>query len=348
VATAPIPADQLDGLDLPEGWHVVSRAPVAPDATGGRFSVGYIVEGPGYPAAFLKAMDYSGAFATPDPAPVLQALTQAYIYERDLLRQCRQHRMDRVVTAITDGAVTVPGFGVFGVVQYLVFELASHGDVRSQSDISKRYDLAFALRSLHNIAIGVKQLHTQRIAHQDLKPSNVLVFDDGISKIADLGRASSSTAPARHDGLPIAGDAGYAPPELLYRYAPADWGTRRLGCDVYLTGSMIAFLFSGAGMTANIASHIPPAFHWNNWNGTYADVMPYLRDAFDRALATIEPQIPDPARTKLLPALRQLCEPDPALRGHPLDRRFNQHSMERYVSLFNLLASDAELRMARR
>lgn len=55
-------------------------------------------------------------------------------------------------------------------------------------------------------------LHGLDIAHQDLKPSNV---------------------------LPIAGDPTYAPPELLYNYVPADWNVRRYACDVYLLGANI-------------------------------------------------------------------------------------------------------------
>ena len=43
---------------------------------------------------------------------------------------------------------------------------------------------------MHHIATGLFQLHSAAVAHQDLKPSNVLVFDHSISKVADLGSAS--------------------------------------------------------------------------------------------------------------------------------------------------------------
>jgi serine/threonine protein kinase len=59
---------------------------------------------------------------------------------------------------------------------YLPFELAT-GDLREQVDLSRRFDLAYRLRVLHNSAKGLSQLHNSHIAHQDLKPSNVVTFD---------------------------------------------------------------------------------------------------------------------------------------------------------------------------
>jgi hypothetical protein len=42
-----------------------------------------------------------------------------------------------------------------------------------------------------------------------------------------------------------------------------DWKARRLGCDLYLLGSMIVYLFTGHGMTPLLVRHLslstPPA-----------------------------------------------------------------------------------------
>jgi eukaryotic-like serine/threonine-protein kinase len=69
--------------------------------TGGCFSEAYIVEQAPGRQAFLKALDYSRAMNAPDPAIALQALTESYNFERDLLMTCSDRRLDRVVTAIT-------------------------------------------------------------------------------------------------------------------------------------------------------------------------------------------------------------------------------------------------------
>ena len=54
-------------------------------------------------------------------------------------------------------------------VQYIVFELAD-GDVRSVISAADDLDVAWAIRSLHHMAVGLAQLHRTGIAHQDVKP----------------------------------------------------------------------------------------------------------------------------------------------------------------------------------
>src|SRR5690606_38946951 len=75
-------------------------------------------------------------------------------------------------------------------VYYLIFELAD-GDVREHINFSDSIDIAWKLRSLHNIVTGINQLHSIDIAHQDIKPSNVFVYDKLTSKLGDLGRSLS-------------------------------------------------------------------------------------------------------------------------------------------------------------
>ena len=67
------------------------------------------------------------------------------------------------------------------------------------------------------MAVGLKQLHGIKISHQDLKPSNVLLYNEGfVSKIGDLGRSLCADIDAPHDnGINFPGDFTYAPPEYL-------------------------------------------------------------------------------------------------------------------------------------
>ena len=341
-----VPAQMLTGAVLDGGWHVVSPITRTTDDTGGYFSCGYWVEAPDGRKGFLKALDYSKAFETSDPARALQSLTAAYNFERTMLGRCQVSRLDRVVTAISDGTHEVPGAGQLSRVQYIIFERAD-GNVRAHADTTRQFDLAWSLRSLHHVATGLLQLHGQGIAHQDLKPSNVLVFGDGGSKIADLGRASTREIVAPHEELIVAGDMSYAPPELLYRHIDPDWSRRRLGCDAYLLGSMIAFFFTGTGMTANLIGKLDDSHHHTRWGGNYADVLPYLRYAFSSVLAEIRSRMPNEFRDDLSAMLAQLCDPDPSLRGHPKNRGHSdiQFSLERYVSSLDLLAQKAEINL---
>ncbi|MCL4258166.1 MAG: hypothetical protein KJZ53_06515 [Anaerolineales bacterium] len=167
------PAEQLEGLLLKNRWEVVKKLPKPPNLSGGNFSIPYEVKDiETGQSAFLKALDYSGALQSRDPARELQAMTEAYNFERDLLMSCRTGHMDRVVTSLDDGSVSLgDGLGI-NVVQFIVFELAN-GNIRSLVKQDQQFDTALSLRALHNIATGLSQLHSQKIAHQDLKPSNI-------------------------------------------------------------------------------------------------------------------------------------------------------------------------------
>jgi eukaryotic-like serine/threonine-protein kinase len=183
------PAESLAGRELPGSWTVLERIEMPPVATGGNFSCAYRVVSKNGTKAFLKALDYSRALSSADPARELERLTAAYNFERDVVAACRELGMDRVVRAITDGRVTIEGAPAGGVVEYLIFELAD-GDVRAHLSAIAEVETAWKLRCLHHIATGLRQLHSAGIAHQDVKPSNVMVFDKKTSKVGDLGRAA--------------------------------------------------------------------------------------------------------------------------------------------------------------
>ena len=97
------PAAKLVGLSLPGGWTVVERLERLPVQTGSCFSEGYGIVREDGTKAFLKALDFAAALKADDPARALQAMTEAYNFERDLLQRCQ--RMDRVVRGLEDGKV---------------------------------------------------------------------------------------------------------------------------------------------------------------------------------------------------------------------------------------------------
>ncbi len=336
----------LGGMTLSGGWKVLRMLAPVPGSSGGNFSVGYLVEDPNGAQAFLKALDYSRALSSPDPARLLQAMTESYNFERDVLQKCRDRRMTRVVSAIADGSVQVATPLGPQVVQYLIFEKAD-SDSRNFINTSKSFDVAWALRSLHHVATGLRQMHSHDMAHQDVKPSNILVFNNTSSKISDVGRAAYKGHTPPHENFSCAGDPTYAPPEVLYDHREPDWGARRLGCDCYLLGSMVCFFFTGVATTPAILSHMLPQHHPRIWGGDYLQVIPFVRDAFDKVITTFERSLHPSLRVVLPTVVRQLCDPDPKLRGHPRDRASigSAYSLERYISTFNTLAARAEAQL---
>jgi serine/threonine protein kinase len=337
-------AGALLGLTVGDGWRVVAEVPKVDRATGGQHSRGYIVEAPNGQRAYLKALDYSAALASDDVAGELSKATNAYVFERDLLRRCEQRRLSRIVRALDAGQKRVEGVDGIPTVDYLILELAT-ADVRKYID-DDRGDVAWALRTLHQVATGLSQLHLNRMAHQDIKPSNVLIFDSETAKIGDLGRALSRDYESPYEELQVLGTPMYAPIEALYGIKAPDWTDRCQSCDMYLLGSLCMFLFGDAGVTPAILTRLPQEFQFWNWTDTYREVLPFIRDAFDDVMEEFEACVPEPIREDIVVSTRELCDPDPRLRGHPKSRREtgSAYRLERYVSLYNKLATRVRVR----
>ena len=360
------PGNLLAGQTLADGWKVDAKVTRPPGSTGGNFSVGYWVSRPDGRRGFLKAIDISAELASSDPATALNEMTEIFLFEKDLLELCVD--CPRVITAIASGTVqanTIPGAITNSPVFYLIFELAN-GDARGQVNLASRLSIAHVFTALQQVATGLQQLHARLVAHQDIKPSNILYIGRTSSgempntKIGDLGRASlEDKVPRRHASLKFAGTKAYTPPELLYGAAPSDWRERRICCDLYSLGSMIVFFFCGQPTNAFIAANLQPqAHHWNVWRGFYRDVEASLQASFATSLQQIRAQVIayiDPKGTKsiqreraieeVMRSIEQLCNPQLAMRGHPLASGKNRFDLQRYISLFNFLAERARLHL---
>jgi serine/threonine protein kinase len=273
-------------------------------------------------------------------------MTHAYLFEKALCEKCAH--LSKVVRAIGSGTIVLNESRPETKVEYLIFELADE-DIRSRLDASQTLDLVFLMRTLHDVATGLAQLHNAQIAHQDLKPSNVLVFAaDSTSRICDLGRGWDMNSPGPHDSLPIAGDGHYAPIEALFGFTSDDHRIRRFGCDMYHLGSLIVFLFGRTHINALLVDSLGkdhrPAF----WGGGYREVLPFVQAAFENCLNEFSATVPDVLRQDLRQAVCELCNPDPERRGHPRNRHNRQFSFERYISLFDTLAKRAQCEFFRR
>ena len=80
----------------------------------------------------------------------------------------------------------------------LVMEYATRGSLkRFIQKKSLRSDVLLQYHILLQIALGMRFIHAENILHRDLKPDNVLVFQDKTSsfilKIADFGEARADT-----------------------------------------------------------------------------------------------------------------------------------------------------------
>ncbi len=336
---------KLSGVTLTDGWKVDRLIPRASNGTGGTFSHCYLAK-KGNRIAFLKAFDFSDAFLPGvDTLEKLGLLTASYEHERRVLDHCKGRRLSNVALAIGHGEVSVPGMGQMeGRVFYLLFEKAD-GDIRCQMDEADSSDVVWCMRALRQICLGLWQVHREFIAHQDMKPSNVLYYKNEEFKVADFGRSSMRGSSIWHDEQDFPGDRTYAPPELLYGYVHEDFVPRRMGTDLYMLGNLVAFLFTGTNVTESLLARLDPQHHCTRWKSHYAGVLPYLQEAFGRVLEELEGRLPDEVRAEVLPVVRELCNPDLSLRGHPRGvGHHDQYSLERYVSKLDYLAKVVEVK----
>lgn len=341
------PIHALEGMTLKTGWKVTEKVYSKAGSTGGYFSVCYLVEKDGR-IGFLKALNiHSFLTGEEDHLGAVGVLINTFKFEKELLTRCRDKKLSRVSKLLEASFENIKGY-IIPNVYYMIFEKAER-DVRQHIRYADNIDDAWKLRSLHNIAMGIRQLHGINISHQDLKPSNIFVFDNGISKVGDLGRALCSTLSAPHEKFNFTGAKAYAPPEVVHGFVLPNWNDKVFAIDCYMLGSMASFYFTGQTMPALLSQCMNPSI--NILMLSFEDALPYWILALESALAIIGKHTEDiDGQERLINAIRMLCFPDPRERGHykNVEGIGNNFQLERFVSTFNFLAEKAEYRVTRK
>jgi serine/threonine protein kinase len=148
-----------------------------------------------------------------------------------------------------------------GAAAFLVLERLS-GKTLAAASRERRLNTDEAVRIVSAVLDALAAAHRRGIAHRDVKPSNVVLCDDGRVVLLDFGIAHRTTLPlgdATNDvASTISGTPGYMAPEVILG--------RRAGppADVYAVGVMLHELLTGkplfAGTAAAMfASHVSAA-----------------------------------------------------------------------------------------
>ncbi|TKS84631.1 Calcium/calmodulin-dependent protein kinase kinase 2 [Collichthys lucidus] len=116
-------------------------------------------------AGFPRRPPPRGAKAAPEGPPQLKGPLERVYQEIAILKKLDHPNVVKLVEVLDDPSEDH---------LYMVFELVKQGE-----DQSRFY--------FQDLLRGIEYLHYQRIIHRDVKPSNLLVGEDGHIKIADFG-----------------------------------------------------------------------------------------------------------------------------------------------------------------
>jgi serine/threonine protein kinase len=333
------PAEDLEGEVLINDWQVVRRLPRSPDTSGGAFSVGYEAR-KGTDRAFVKALDVNSALGEGGLATT-SVLMGGQWSEAELLELCAEAGLSRIVAPLGRGLWVDPNDRGRTPVPYIILEWADGGDLAQAIIASKKLDVPYAFAALHGIAAATQQLHTHRIAHRDIRPSNGLIVG-GKTKLADLGHAVDLAA--RDGGVAEGGMAAYAPPEMLYGKAPRGREAMRAG-DLYLLGSLVvSMLACRVPLTTLLVVHLPDDLQPASYDGSFAEIAPFLSEPFDQALTWVEEHLPEACdRDRVMRLVRVLSDPNPENRGYPAERVGSQdrYALRRVVAELEYLRHDS-------
>src|SRR5436190_5651065 len=133
--------------------------------------------------------------------------------------------------------------GVSNGIYYFVMEYVTGKSCREMMNVQKG-PLAenMALHIASQMAEVLDHIHQHQMVHRDIKPENILVTNDGIVKLCDLGLAKSTTAMEQsltQEGLAV-GTPYFMSPEQIRGDKDVD-----IRADLYSLGATLYYLLTG-------------------------------------------------------------------------------------------------------
>jgi serine/threonine-protein kinase len=178
--------------------------------------------------------------------------------------------------------VTVHDLGDHEGNPYLVMEYLDGVSLESILASGRPMSLLEKLRVMTDVCNGLSYAHQRNIIHRDIKPGNIMVLNDGATKIVDFGIARVGDRRMTKTDQVI-GSLHYMSPEQI-QCRPLDGGT-----DIFSTGVVLYQLLTGVlpfeasdtGATLMKIIHDPPP----PLNAYIRDIPPELDQVVGRALA---------------------------------------------------------------
>ncbi len=336
---------ELAGFTVMGQWELTGLLHDGPQESGGNFGVGYVaVDKASGLKRFVKAVDFRSRLHNPSQ---LAQLLQSAQFEVAAHKACV--RMSKVVRMVAHGSLLFKLPQNAGEYNFLclVLELGE-GDIKGHVDFRPDRSPYWKLWVLREIALAAVQIERGNLAHNDIKPSNVIRFpskgDKHDIKLGDVGRVVTKAGLGPFDNMHWAGDPRHRPIETIYGWREPEWQNRRTAADAFMLGNLACFLFVGVSLTERVVNSLPPEYRPGTYQGAYRDILDIVRHVWSTVLNDqISPALPTEIRDELCNILRWLTEPDPALRGEPTARRRGTVGLDKIQSHFERLAQRAQI-----
>lgn len=209
-----------------------------------------------------------------------------------------------------------------GGTRFLVMQFVEGVDLRTHVGTKGPLNCESAIDCVLQAAEGLRFAHECGIVHRDVKPANLLIDNDGIVRVLDMGLARFSSPNTSEDAQltktdTVMGTVDYMAPEQAADTHAADARADiySLGCTLYylLTGLPI---FEGDTLTSRLLAHqtsVPPQLP-----KSAVDVSPQIQTVFEELVAK-SPERRLESMSVVIEKLRSCQAEAAAIRSHALD-----------------------------
>jgi serine/threonine-protein kinase len=139
-----------------------------------------------------------------------------------------------------DHVVPVLDAGDAGGTSYLVAEYVAGGSLADRLREEGALPIVEALRIGAEVATGLDALHRGGLVHRDVKPSNLMLYEDGRAAITDFGLAKGPAYTVLTEPGQVMGTLDYLAPELIRGEAATP------STDIYAFGCVVYECITGA------------------------------------------------------------------------------------------------------
>ena len=354
--------NDLSGKNI-EGWLVINK--IENKDTTNKYALFYKVSKDGIPA-IMKVLNYEKCLDTNDldgaknNEELLLREISAFHFESELANQCLGCHMGNVIRYLDSGDLKLADYVVKNV-SYIIYEMSEGkiGDfLKFSSETNFVVDLGMLvdkLKSLHQVTKGIKQLHTNLIAHHNITPQSIEVFKGNtLFKISGLQKSRTRQAILQS---PITaklfdGDFTFAPPEAYFGYYVSDEMSTYYQVDTYMLGNLIVYYLSLMNITTLISRKCHCSLiEWASKGAKYQQVLPDIINAFYESLDEIKSSIcVKELQEPIIKIIEGLCHPDPEKRGYPggFNKIQKNADLQRVLTRLDVLYQKAHLILYRK